>query len=249
MGDEFVTYFSHFSQLGAAENDYISRLNGRIDDPTNSNGAIWLPPDDSIPGRFGNFVAVFGHVRGRSVEPQNPGQNPMDTTSTENLLTEDCVHFLNAILAELKDPYSYNFRSILRKAKAQGPLYTRHMTAEEKKKALGGAHSRVGAPDFYIFLDEGSYAKDPFLLIHEIFHTAAGSGTSYSHTEMAMAAYNAALADPVFKKHMARHGGFIPKQVDYTRPPRDIEADDWYNAGVFDRIAKIGCGTRPTDYP
>ena len=29
----------------------------------------------------------------------------MDTTQTERLLSEDCVHFLNSILADLEDPY------------------------------------------------------------------------------------------------------------------------------------------------
>jgi hypothetical protein len=69
IGDESVDYFTHASQLLAAENSHISNINRPYDDPGNRSGAIWLPPDDSIPGRFGHFVAVFGHVGYGSLLP------------------------------------------------------------------------------------------------------------------------------------------------------------------------------------
>jgi YD repeat-containing protein len=72
MGDEFINYFFHRSQLTSAENDYIGRLNAGNDDPTNFNGVLWLPPDDSIPGRFGHFVPVFGHIGYASLVPADP---------------------------------------------------------------------------------------------------------------------------------------------------------------------------------
>jgi hypothetical protein len=55
------------------------------------------------------------------------------------------------------------------------------LSDEEKKKRLGGAYSRVGDPAFYIYLGEPEYAKDPYLLIHELFHGAAGTGKGYTH--------------------------------------------------------------------
>jgi hypothetical protein len=160
----------------------------------------------------------------------------------EELLTKDCLDFLNGILAQLKDPYSTNFRDVLKKAK-EFPLYTKHLTAEEKKKRYGGTNKSVGDPAFYIYLDEHIYANDPYLLIHELFHGADASGTGYTHDEMAIAAYKAAQADPAFMKYINRHGGLKkPGLPDYSRDP-----DDWYNAGVFDSIARYGC-TKPIDY-
>ena len=94
MGDEFVDYFSQLSPLGSAENEYISRRNGRHDVPGNSSGAIWLPPDDSIPGRFGGFVTTVGHVRYGSLLP--PAQQE---TVTEVPFTDAD---LDAIRAEIE---------------------------------------------------------------------------------------------------------------------------------------------------
>jgi hypothetical protein len=165
----------------------------------------------------------------------------MDTTQTENMLTEDCLTFLNSILAQLKDPHSKNLLDILKAAK--GRLFTRNLSDEEKKKRLGGAYSRVGDPAFYIYLGEPEYAKDPYLLIHELFHGAAGTGKGYTHFEMATPAYKVALADPAFMKYANRHGGLKePKLPDYSK-----DHDDWYNADVFDRIARHGC-THPIDW-
>jgi hypothetical protein len=85
--------------------------------------------------------------------------------------------------------------------------------------------------------------KDPYLLIHELFHGAAGTGKGYTHFEMATAAYTVALADPAFMKYANRHGGLKePKLPDYSK-----DHDDWYNADVFDRIARHGC-THPIDW-
>jgi hypothetical protein len=176
--------------------------------------------------------------------PQNPTQNPMDTTQTEKMLTQDCLTFLNRILAQLKDPHSNNLLDILKAAK--GRLFTRKLSDEEKKKGFGGTHSRVGDPAFYIYLGDAEYANDPYLLIHELFHGAAGSGTSYTHFDMATAAYKVALADPAFMKYANRHGGLKePKPPDYSPDSKDPE--DWYNADVFDRVARHGC-THPIDW-
>jgi hypothetical protein len=116
------------------------------------------------------------------------------------------------------------------------------LTAEEKKKGLGGTHNSVSDPSFYIYLED-SYAFDPYILIHELFHGADGSGRGYTHYEMAKAAYNAASADSAFMKWINRHGGLKePRRPDYSRDPTD-----WYNADVFDSIARYGC-TKPIDW-
>jgi len=169
----------------------------------------------------------------------------MDTTQTEKMLTEDCLKFLNSILAQLKDSHSNNLLDILKAAK--GRLFTRNLSDEEKKKRWGGTHSIVSNNDFYIELDEAIYANDPYLLIHELFHGAAGTGTGYTHLDMATAAYKVALADPAFMKYANRHGGLKEpnKTPDYSPASKDPE--DWYNADVFDRIARKGC-THPIDW-
>ena len=204
------------------------------------------PPGSRIVGEFA-FEPEYGFSGNLfpEFERQNQGQKPMDTTKMEKLLTKDCLDFLNAILAQLKDPYSTTFLNVLKKAK-EYPLYTKRLTAEEKKKRVGGAHKSVGAPDFYIYLDEDSYANDPYSLIHELFHGASGTGTTYTHFDMATAAYKVALADPAFMKYANRHGGLKePKLPDYSTDSKDPE--DWYNADVFDRIARHGC-THPIDW-
>ena len=179
------------------------------------------------------------------LNPQHPPQKPMVTTQTEKLLTEDCLKFLNSILAQLKDPHSKNLLDILEAAK--GRLFTRTLSEEEKKKRHGGTHSRAGDPSFYIYLGEAEYANDPYLLIHELFHGAAGTGTGYTHLDMATAAYKVALADATFMKYANRHGGLKePKLPDYSPSSKDPE--DWYNADVFDSIARHGC-THPIDWP
>lgn len=154
----------------------------------------------------------------------------MDTTQTEKMLTEDCLRFLNSFLAQLKDPHSNNLLDVLKAAK--GRRFTRNLSDEEKKKRLGGTHSRVGDPAFYIYLDEAAYANDPYLLIHELLHGAAGSGEGYTHFDMATAAYKVALAEPAFMKYANRHGGLKePKTPDYSADSKDPE--DWYNAECF----------------
>jgi hypothetical protein len=179
---------------------------------------------------------------------QNPGQRPLDTSQTERLLTGDCVHFLNSILAELGkivDPYSYNFLGIFRKAKDQRPLYTKRMTPEERQRhrGVGGTYSIVGDPAFYIWIDEyQAYESgdNGYTLIHELFHGAAGSGTGYTHTDMANAAYRAASANPALMKEVQRHGIKEPRLVRYTREGY-VEGDDFFNASVFDNILRLGC--------
>jgi len=60
---------------------------------------------------------------------------------------------------------------------------------------------------------------------------------------MAKAAVAAAEADPAFMKYAKRHGGLkTPKTPDYSSDPLD-----YYNADVFDSIARHGC-TKPIDY-
>lgn len=132
----------------------------------------------------------------------------------QKLLTGDCVHFLNSILAELGTehrPYSNNFPSIFRKAGNR--LSTRQMTNEEKKEGWGGAFSVVDDPAFYIFIDEGQYNwgdyHGGYILIHELFH-AAGSSVGYNHTQM-NAAYNAAKSNSALWKELVRHGVRNPK--------------------------------------
>src|SRR6185369_1554227 len=111
------------------------------------------------------------------------------------------------------------------------------LTAEEMKKRYGGTHKSVTNPSFSIYLDEEKYANDPYLLIHELFHAADGSGEGYSHYDLANAAIAVAQADPTFMTYAKRHGGLkTAKTPDYSRDP-----DDWYNADVFDSIARPGC--------
>jgi len=187
-------------------------------------------------------------VEHRSAEPQNPS----DTSEVERLLTESCIHFLNSILAELgkiRDPYSYNFLGIFRPAKDRGSFDTVRLTAEQKKERLGGTYSTISDPNFYIELDEGLFNRGDltagYVMIHELFHGATSSGRGYNHTQMAEAAYNVALSNPAVMNKLKNtgHAG-PPKRVDYT-PGKFNKADDWYNAGIFDAVVKIGCPIPP----
>ncbi|HXS00122.1 MAG TPA: fibronectin type III domain-containing protein [Pyrinomonadaceae bacterium] len=199
----------------------------------------WTPANFLIVDNL-NLGPAFGG------DQQDDGRKPMDTSETEKLLTGDCLDFLNRVLGQLKDPYSKDILKVLKKAK-EYPLYTRHMTADELKEGLGGTHKSVTNPAFYIYLDESSYAKNPFLLIHELFHGADGAGNGYNHTEMAKAAINAALADPVFMKYINRHGGMpVPKEVDYSSKEWKSR-DDWPNAQIFDSLVRLNC-EHPIDY-
>ena len=181
-------------------------------------------------------------------------QNPADSSEVERLLTESCVHFLNSILAELgkiRNPYSYNFLGIFRPAKDRTSFDTVRLTAEEKKERLGGTHSTISDPNFYIELDEGLFNRSDltagYVTIHELFHGASASRTGYNHTEMAQAAYNVALSNPAVMNKLKNtgHSG-PPRQVDYTPGGNFNKANDWYNAGVFDTIVRIGCPIPPT---
>lgn len=72
------------------------------------------------------------------------------------------------------------------------------------------------------------------------FH-GAGASAQYNHTEMAQAAYNVALSNPAVMNKLKNYGTpGPPKPVDYS-PGRYNKADDWYNAGIFDAVARIGC--------
>ena len=181
--------------------------------------------------------------------PKEP-QKPSDTSEAERLLTEDCVHFLNSILAELgkiRDPYSYNFGSIFTKAKDGNKFHTVRLTPEQLKTALGGTNSVIGDPAFNVDLDQGLFNRGDFtagyIMFHELFHGASGS-VQYNHTEMAQAAYNVALSNPTVMKKLQNYGTpGPPKPVDYTRGKVSVP-NDWYNAGIFDAVIKIGC-TKP----
>lgn len=80
-------------------------------------------------------------------------------------------------------------------------------------------------------------------MIHELFHGAPNSGSWY-HTQMAQAAYNVAAANPSMMSRLknTNHAG-PPRAVDYTGEVN--KADDWYNAGIFDAVVKIGCPIPP----
>jgi RHS repeat-associated protein len=179
-------------------------------------------------------------------------QTPSDTSEAEKLLTESCLKFLNRILAELgkiRDPYSFDFKDIFQKAKVEQKFHTVRLTPEQLKNGLGGTYSVIGDPAFYIELDAGLFNRGDltagYVMFHELFHGAPGSGQAFNHTEMARAAYSVALSDPAVMKRLGNYGhSGPPRPVDYT-PGKYNKVDDWYNAGVFDAIVRIGCPSPP----
>lgn len=110
-------------------------------------------------------------------KPEMPEpQNPVDTSEAEKLLDGNCVHFLNAILAELgkiRDPYSYNFGSIFRRANDNERFHTVILTPQQLRNGLGGTHSTIGDPAFKVDLDVGLFNRGDFtagyVMIHELF--------------------------------------------------------------------------------
>ena len=83
-------------------------------------------------------------------------------------------------------------------------------------------------------------------MIHELFHGATSSSKGYDHSEMAQAAYNVALSILAVANKLKNYGNSgPPKKVDYTPGGHFVKADDWYNAGVFGAIVRIGCPIPP----
>lgn len=180
-----------------------------------------------------------------------PAQTPSDTSEAEKLLTEDCLKFLDSILANLgkiRDTYSSNFGDIFKKAKDGQKFRTVRFTAEQMKDGMGGTHLVIGDRAFYIELDVGLFGRDDlaagYLMFHELFH-GAGASAQFNHTEMAQAAYAVALSDPAVMKKLQNYGHHgPPRQVDYTSG-KYSRVDDWYNAGVYNAIVQIGCPKPP----
>ncbi len=135
MGDEFVNYFFHLSQLRSAENNHISNLNGPHDDPTNSSGAVWLPPDDSIPGRFGSFVAVFGHVGYGSLLP-GPQSSALADRAAKNCATP------NSIVAHFKKDFEAQWTRTTKSGEENGSLifYEQATNTYPKVRLSEGRH-------------------------------------------------------------------------------------------------------------
>jgi hypothetical protein len=167
-------------------------------------------------------------------------------------LTESCVRFLNSILAELgktRAPYSYKFSDIFQIAKDGQKFRTVTLTPEQMKQGLGGTHSTIGDPAFYVELDVGLFNRGDltagYVMIDELFHGAPASGTWYTHTEMAQAAYNVALSNTAVMNKLKNYGApGPPKAINYD-PKNYKKADDWYNAGIFDAVVNIGCPIPP----
>lgn len=192
------------------------------------------------------------------IEPQGPNgaqivpQNPADTSEAEKLLTNDCIHFLNSILAELgsiRNPHGYNFAGIFRTLKDRGVFSTVRLSAEELKQRLGGVDSIISDPSMTIEVDERLFNRADFaagyIMIHEMFHASPAAGEMYTHTEMAQAAYNVALSNPAVMAKLKNYGhSGPPKRVIYA-PDEYNKADDWYNSGLFDSIVRIGCAIPP----
>lgn len=83
-----------------------------------------------------------------------------------------------------------------------------------------------------------------FILQVNLLKMELSSGKGYTHSDMATAAYNAAQANPALKKELQRHGIKAPRYVSYI-PGAYVEADDFYNASVYENILRLGCPQPP----
>jgi hypothetical protein len=187
------------------------------------------------------YVALVGgdSLAGVGQAPQDISQ--MDLTQAERLLTNECVHFLNSILAELgaiRNPHNYNFAGIFRTAKNRGVFRSVRLSDEELKKRLGGTNSIISDRSLIIEVDERHFNRSDlaaeYILIHEIFHASPASGRPYNHFEMARAAYKVAAAQGLSKKLGNTNTPGVPQAG-------DDEKSDWYNAGLFDNVVRLGC--------
>lgn len=219
---------------------------------TNTSAPRW--DGGAVGGIFGDTGILIelpgegGGGLGGALGGDNP-QKPTDTSEAERLLTENCVHLLNSILAELGkfgDPYSFNFWGIFRKAKDGQKFHTVHLTLEQQNKyGMGGTHSVVGDPAFYVDLDAGLFNRNDltagYVMIHELFH-GSGASNQYDHFQMATAAYNVALSNPALMQRLKNYSTpGPPRPVDYSSHERYSRTDDNYNAGIFDAVVRIGC--------
>lgn len=183
---------------------------------------------------------------------QSQNASKVEPTEAENLLTNECVHFLNSILAELgsmRDPHNYNFAGIFRTARDRGVFRSIRLSAEQLKKRLGGVTSTISDPSLRIEVDERLFNRSDFtagyIIIHELFHASPAVGPWYTHEEMAVAAYNVALSNDAVMKKLKNYGTPGPPKSVSLDPSKYNEAHDWYNAGVFDAVVRIGCPIPP----
>lgn len=189
-----------------------------------------------------NGASVTGGANPRSLlKPGGP------VSEAEKILTSSCDGFLNAILHELskiREPESYSFSSIFNKAVEKGLIHSVKLPDGEYKKRFGGVNAIISDPSVRINVDSRQADREDlsagYITIHELFHASPASGPMYSHREMAIAAYNVAEADGLLKKL---------GNTNTPGPPRtgETEADDWYNAGIFDNVVRLGCPKPPPE--
>jgi len=174
---------------------------------------------------------------------------PMDFTEAERLLTPECQKFLNSILEELNKihtAYSTDFATNFQAARDQNAYHVVRLPDEVRAhERVGGTSSVIGDPSFKIEVDITNFNRPDFsagyVTIHETFHGSSKSRAGYIHRQMAQAAYNVAMANPSIFSRLQNYG--------HKDPPRKgpTKVDDWYNAGLFDDILRIGCPTPPKE--
>src|ERR1051325_10888370 len=173
--------------------------------------------------------------------------NPaMDLSEAQKILTENCVKFLSAILAELnkmRTAYSTDFSKVFKAANDQGAFHRVLLSGEEIKWRVGGTNSIIGDPSLKIEVDVRNFGRSDltggYVIIHEVFHASAGAGAMYSHFEMAQAAYNVAMAQGLLNKLANTNGPGPPR----AEGPTHTQRDDWDNSLIFNNVVRIGCPT------
>jgi hypothetical protein len=232
-----------FNDLAPPPPTYVPPL------PTGPLDVITTNTSDRRPG--GGVGSIFG---GNDMfvpveEPEgNPGgdvggaepQNPVDTTEAAKLIGS-CEGFLNAILAELanvRSTYSDSFGNIFTAASRRGYFRDVVFSAEQRKFGMGGTHGIIGDPASYVELDVSFISHADMTLgytvIHELFHASAAFGETFSHFEMAVAAYNVAKTYGLLDKLKNTNGAGPPVRT------TDLKTDR-YNASIFDNILRLGC--------
>jgi len=183
-------------------------------------------------------VEILGPANLRPIGGQ---QKPLDPKEAEQLLTDDCLKFLDEILAEVgssRPVYDRSFNKMFNDAKKRGVFHQVRLSDEVFKTRFGGTNTIMNDSSLRIEIDERllgrSNLSGGYIMIHEMFHASAAAGYMLTHYEMAVAAYSVASARGLLTE-LAKTNGAGPPRIGTT------EADDRYNALIFNNVVQLGC--------
>jgi hypothetical protein len=192
------------------------------------------------------FVIIPGFQLGFEPNPQN---TTIDLSRVETLLKKPkCANFLNGVLAELskltnRGREGVSFEDLFNAAR--GSIYS---SPNLPARGLGGREPLViGDPGFDIgILIRPEFKTDmesaATTIMHEIIHGAPRVGPSYTHFEMATAAYIVGGAMGLLTEHDFPTPGAKPDPRELFAETRDEKKKiNNFNSNLFQNILIQAC--------